>query len=104
MEIPCAEDVGVDLKPPSAACGGGATASCVLAPAVRPGDVVVLYDSRREAIVGVSGRPARGAGADLSRYGTAPHEESPPAKRAMARFRRLELRRIRLQDGRRRFP
>jgi hypothetical protein len=39
---------------PSAARGGGVTGSYVLVPAVRPDDVVIHYDSRREAIVGVS--------------------------------------------------
>jgi hypothetical protein len=53
MEI-TREDIGADLKAPSAACGGGVTGSYVLVPAVRPDDVVIHYDSRREAIVGVS--------------------------------------------------
>jgi hypothetical protein len=55
MEITSRSDVGADLKTPSAARGGVATASYALLPLVRPGDVVVHYDSRQEAIVGVSG-------------------------------------------------
>jgi hypothetical protein len=54
MEITRREDIGADLKAPSAARGGGITASYVLVPVVRPDDVVIHYDSRREAIVGVS--------------------------------------------------
>lgn len=54
MEIIRREDMGADLKAPSAARGGGVTASYVLVPAVRPGDVVIHYDSRHEDIVGVS--------------------------------------------------
>lgn len=54
MEITRRDDIGADLKAPSAARGGVATASYVLAPLVQPGDVVVHYDSRQEAIVGVS--------------------------------------------------
>jgi hypothetical protein len=53
MEITRREDIGADLKAPSAARGGGVTGSYVLVPAVRPDDVVIHYDSRREAIVGV---------------------------------------------------
>lgn len=54
MEITRREDIGADLKAPSVARGGGATASYVLVPAVRLGDIVIHYDSRREAIVGTS--------------------------------------------------
>jgi Domain of unknown function (DUF3883) len=54
MEITRRDDIGADLKAPSAARGGVVTASYVLVPLVRPGDVVVHYDSRQEAIVGVS--------------------------------------------------
>jgi hypothetical protein len=54
MEITRRDDIGADLKAPSAARGGVATASYVLVPLVRPYDVVVHYDSRQEAIVGVS--------------------------------------------------
>ena len=54
MEITRRDDIGADLKAPSAARGGVATASYVLVPLVRPGDVIIHYDSRREAIVGVS--------------------------------------------------
>jgi hypothetical protein len=54
MEITRREDIGADLKAPSAARGGVATASYVLLPLVQPGDVAVHYDSRQEAIVGVS--------------------------------------------------
>jgi hypothetical protein len=54
MEITRREDIGADLKAPSAARGGVATASYDLVRLVHPGDIVVHYDSRREAIVGVS--------------------------------------------------
>jgi hypothetical protein len=54
MEIIRREDIGADLKAPSAACSGGVTGSYVLVPAVRPDDVVIHDHSRREAIVGVS--------------------------------------------------
>ena len=54
MEITRREDIGADLKAPSAARGGVATASYDLVRRVHPGDVVVHYDSRQEAIVGVS--------------------------------------------------
>ena len=57
MEITRRDDIGADLKAPSAARGGVATASYALLPLVRPGDVVVHYDSRQEAIVGVSVAP-----------------------------------------------
>jgi hypothetical protein len=54
MEITRRDDIGADLKAPLAARGGGVTASYALVPLTRPGDVVVHYDSRAEAIVGVS--------------------------------------------------
>jgi hypothetical protein len=54
MEITRRDDIGADLKAPSAARGGVVTASYALVPLVQPGDVVIHYDSRREAIVGVS--------------------------------------------------
>jgi hypothetical protein len=54
MEITRRDDIGADLKAPSAARGGVATASYALVPLVQPGDVVVHYDSREEAIIGVS--------------------------------------------------
>jgi hypothetical protein len=54
MEITHRSDIGADLKAPSAARGGVATASYVLLPLVQPGDIVVHYDGRQEAIVGVS--------------------------------------------------
>src|SRR5690242_14584975 len=54
MEITRRDDIGEDLKAPSAARGGVTTASYALVPLVHAGDVVVHYDSRREAIVGVS--------------------------------------------------
>ena len=54
MEITQREDIGADLKAPSAARGGVATASYDLMRLVHPGDVVVHYDSRQQAIVGVS--------------------------------------------------
>ena len=54
MEITRRDDIGADLKAPAVARGGVATASYALVPLVQPGDVVIHYDSRREAIVGVS--------------------------------------------------
>jgi hypothetical protein len=54
MEITRRDDIGADLKAPSAARGGVATASYDLLRLVQPGDVVVHYDSHREAIIGVS--------------------------------------------------
>lgn len=54
MEITRRDDIGEDLKAPSAARGGVATASYDLVRLVHPGDVVVHYDSRQEAIVGAS--------------------------------------------------
>ena len=54
MEITRRDDIGADLKAPAAARGGGITASYALVPLVQPGDVVVHYDSRQEAIVAVS--------------------------------------------------
>ena len=54
MEITGRDDIGTDLKAPSTARGGVATASYALLPMVQPGDIVVHYDSRQEAIVGVS--------------------------------------------------
>ncbi len=54
MEITRRGDIGTDLKAPAAARGDVATASYALMPLVQPGDVVVHYHSRQEAIVGVS--------------------------------------------------
>jgi hypothetical protein len=113
MEITRREDIGADLKAPSAARGGGVTGSYVLVPAVRPDDVVIHYDSRREAIVGASvatssaeptpiywvarGSYARRAGAQpqwmpglrvtLDRY----RELAPPVTMAQIRGHRDEL-------------
>jgi len=54
MEITRRRDIGRDLNAPLAARGGVETASYALVPLVRPGDIVVHYDSRHEVIVGVS--------------------------------------------------
>jgi hypothetical protein len=54
MEITRRDDIGANLQAPATARGGGTTASYSLVPLVRPGDVVIHYDSRQEAIVGVS--------------------------------------------------
>ena len=56
MEITHRDNIGADLKAPSAARGGVATASYHLVHLnlVQPADVVVHYDARKEAIVGVS--------------------------------------------------
>jgi hypothetical protein len=54
MEITRRSDIGTDLKAPSVARGGGVTASYALLPLVQPGDIVVHYNGRQEAIVGVS--------------------------------------------------
>jgi hypothetical protein len=80
MEVSGREDVGVDLEAPLTARGGGTTASYALVPLVRPGDVVVHYNSADEETVGASvamsppeptstwwvarGRSAREAGAE----------------------------------------
>jgi hypothetical protein len=69
MEITRREDIGADLKAPSAARGGGVTGSYVLVPAVRPDDVVIHYDSRREAIVGVSIATSSAEQAPVTRSG-----------------------------------
>jgi hypothetical protein len=50
MEITRCDGIGADLKAPSAARDGVATASYALVPLVQPGDIVVHYDSRQEAI------------------------------------------------------
>jgi hypothetical protein len=54
MEITRRDDMGADLNIPSAARGGVATPGYALVALVRPGDVIVHYDSRDEEIVGVS--------------------------------------------------
>jgi hypothetical protein len=54
MEITRRDDIGANLRAPATARGGGTTASYSLVPLVRPGDVMIHYDSRQEAIVGVS--------------------------------------------------
>lgn len=54
MEITRRDDIGADLKAPSAARGGGVTPGYALVAVVRPGDVIVHYDSREEEITGVS--------------------------------------------------
>lgn len=54
MEITRRDDIGTDLNSPSAARGGVTTASYVLVPLVQPGNIVIHYDSRQEAIIGVS--------------------------------------------------
>jgi hypothetical protein len=98
MEITRREDIGADLKAPSAARGGGVTGSYVLVPAVRPDDVVIHYDSRREAIVGVSvatssAEPAPiywvARGSYARRAGAQP-QWVPGLRVALDRFRELE--------------
>jgi len=54
MEVTRRDDIGVDLKAPSVARGGGATPGYSLVSLVRPGEVVIHYNSRQAAIVGVS--------------------------------------------------
>ena len=54
MEITRRDDIGTDLKIPAVARGGVPTSGYALVSEVRPGDVVVHYDSRQEVIVGVS--------------------------------------------------
>jgi hypothetical protein len=54
MEVTRRDDIGADLKAPSAARGGAATPGYALVAVVRPGDVIVHYDSRDERVVGVS--------------------------------------------------
>src|ERR1700722_8622794 len=98
MEITRREDIGADLKAPAAARGGGVTGSYVLVPAVRPDDVVIHYDSRREAIVGVSvatssAEPAPiywvARGSYARRAGAQP-QWVPGLRVALDRFRELE--------------
>lgn len=54
MEITRRGDIGIELNAPSPANGGSETASYVLVSLVGSGDVVIHYDSRSEAIAGVS--------------------------------------------------
>jgi len=54
MEVTNRPDIGTDLKAPVAARGGAATPGYALVRAVKPGDVVVHYDSPQEQIVGAS--------------------------------------------------
>lgn len=54
IEITRRDDIGADLRAPSAARGGVGTASYALVSAVNADDIVIRYDSRQEAIVGVS--------------------------------------------------
>jgi hypothetical protein len=54
MEITRRDDMGADLKAPSAARGGAVTPGYALVAAVHPGDVIIHYDSREEQIAGVS--------------------------------------------------
>jgi hypothetical protein len=54
MEITRRDDIGTDLKAPSQARGGAPTPGYALVSLARPEDVVIHYDSRQEAIVGVS--------------------------------------------------
>src|SRR5215218_1598549 len=54
MEITRRPDVGIDLKAPVVARGGGDTPGYRLVGDVRNGDVIIHYDGRSEAIVGVS--------------------------------------------------
>jgi hypothetical protein len=53
IEITRRDDIEADLRAPSAARGGVGSASYALVSAVKAGDVVIHYDSRQEAIVGV---------------------------------------------------
>lgn len=54
MEITQRTDIGDDLKAPSVARGGAATPGYALLRAVGPGDIILHYDGRREAVVGAS--------------------------------------------------
>jgi hypothetical protein len=54
MEVARRSDVGTDLKAPVAARGGGRTPGYALVAAVQPGDIILHYDGRHEAIVGAS--------------------------------------------------
>lgn len=98
MEITQREDIGADLKAPSAARGGVATASYDLVRLVHPGDVVVHYDSGQRAIVGVSvaGSPAEPApiywvarGTYAKRAGEQPRW-LPGLRVALDRYQQLE--------------
>jgi hypothetical protein len=98
MEITRREDIGADLKAPSAARGGGVTGSYVLVPAVQPDDVVVHYDSRREAIVGASVATSPAAPAPIhwvargtyARRAGAQPQWVPGLRVALDRYRKLE--------------
>jgi hypothetical protein len=54
MEITSRDDIGSDLKAPSGARVGVPTPGDTLVSLVRAGDVVIHYDNRQQAIVGVS--------------------------------------------------
>ena len=54
LEITDRQVVGTDLTAPLAARGGKTTASYLLVPHVSRGDIVAHYDSKAEAIIGVS--------------------------------------------------
>jgi hypothetical protein len=60
MEITTRDDIGVDLKAPRDARNGKLTPGYALIEAIRPGDAVIHYSSREEAIVGVSRVVGRG--------------------------------------------
>jgi hypothetical protein len=98
MEITHRSDIGADLKAPSAARGGVTTASYVLLPLVQPGDIVVHYDGRQEAIVGVSvavsaAEPAPIYWVSRGGYARRAGEQSrwlPGVRVALAQYRQLE--------------
>ena len=54
MEITRRRDIGADLHAPKLGRGGSVPGGYALVPMVRPGNVIVHYDSRAEALVGVS--------------------------------------------------
>lgn len=54
MEVTRRDDIGADLKAPATARGGVVTPGYALVSAVKPGDIVLHYDGKEEAIVGAS--------------------------------------------------
>ena len=81
MEITRRDDIGADLKAPSAARGGVATGSYVLVPLVQPGDVVVQNDTVRRPSSGSAWPPA-----PLSQHRfTGWRAEATPGARASSR-------------------
>ena len=54
MEVTGRDDIGADLKAPLLARGGKPTGAYALVPEVKPGDIVLHYFTKDEAIIGIS--------------------------------------------------